>query len=248
MIQTPMRIFVFVVVSLTLAGAFSLTTVSAQSPPLPPAVLGGTAWLDGQLVPPGTLIQAMQGDTQLSRVTARNNGRFGPLQVPRPPGVGPVYFLVDGQRANIEMNWRAGFLQADLQLRAGLGAQPTPGPAATATPQPTSTARPGQPVAPTPAMVAGPAGPRGERGPAGPQGSAGPQGEPGLQGPAGPQGEQGPEGEEGPRGRKGESDGYGLYTLAAAGVAVLLALAALILAIVALSRRNRPAPGEENPG
>jgi hypothetical protein len=248
MIKWRWLVFVMAFVSLTLLGALSYSTVSAQSPPLPPAVLGGTAWLDGQLVPPGTLIQAMQGDTQLSRVTARNNGRFGPLQVPRPPGVGPVYFLVDGQRANIEMNWRAGFLQADLQLRAGLGAQPTPGPAATATPQPTSTARPGQPVAPTPAMVAGPAGPRGERGPAGPQGSAGPQGEPGLQGPAGPQGEQGPEGEEGPRGRKGESDGYGLYTLAAAGVAVLLALAALILAIVALSRRNRPAPGEENPG
>ena len=86
MIQTPMRIFVFVVVSLTLVGAFSLTTVSAQSPPSPPTVLAGTAWLDGQLVPPGTVIQAMQGDMELSHVKARNNGRFGPLKVKQPGG------------------------------------------------------------------------------------------------------------------------------------------------------------------
>ncbi len=231
-----------------LIGALAHASVSAQSPPSPPTVLGGTAWLDGELVPPGTLIEAMQGDVRLSRITTRNNGRFGPLQVPKPPGVGPVYFLIKGQRADVEMTWRAGFLQANLELRAGLGAQPAPGPAATATPRPTTPGT-GQTVAPTPVMVPGPAGPRGERGPAGPPGPPGPQGpqgEPGLMGPAGQQGEPGPEGEEGPRGRKGETDGYGLYTLAAAGLAVLLALVALILAIVALTRRNRPAAGSGN--
>ena len=119
MIRTPWLIFAIAVVALTLVGAVSSGTVSAQSPPSPPTVLAGTAWLDGQLVPPGTPIQAMQGDTRLSRVTARNDGRFGPLQVPKPPGVGPVYFLIDGQRADVEMEWRAGFLQADLELRAG---------------------------------------------------------------------------------------------------------------------------------
>ena len=232
MIKPRRLVFVLPICVAILFAALAHTTATAQSPPSPPTVLAGTAWLDGELVPPGTLIEAMQGDVRLSRITARNDGRFGPLQVPEPPGVGPVYFLIKGQRANVEMDWRAGFLQADLELRAGLGG----GPAPTATPSP----MPQPTVAPTPVTVPGPAGPRGERGPAGPpgpQGAAGPQGEPG---PAGPQGEAGQAGEEGPRGQMGESDGYGVYTLAAAGVAVLLALVALILSIVALSRRPRP--------
>ncbi len=231
MIRTPWLIFAIAVVALTLVGA-----VSAQSPPSPPTVLAGTAWLDGQLVPPGTLIQAMQGDTRLSRITARNDGRFGPLQVPKPAGVGPVYFLIDGQRADVEMEWRAGFLQADLELRAGLGRGPTPHA------DPTATPTPAQPAAPTAVMVPGPAGPRGERGPSGPPGppgAAGPQGQPGPAGPAGAQGETGPQGDAGPRGQQGDSEGYELYTLAAAGVAVVLALAALILSIVTFSRRDR---------
>ena len=236
-----------VLVLITVVGALAHTVVFAQSPPSPPTVLGGIAWLDGELAPPGTLIEAMQGDVRLSRITTRNNGRFGPLQIPKPPGIGPVYFLIDGQRADVEIEWRAGFLQAGLELRAGLGARPAP--SATATPPPTPTPRAGQPVAPTAVTVVGPAGPRGERGPAGPAGPPGPQGPQGDQGPpgaAGPQGEQGPEGEEGPRGRPGESEGYELYTLAAAGVAALLALVALALSIVALTRRNRPAPQPED--
>ena len=214
--------------------------VSAQSPPLPPTVLGGTAWLDGELVPPGTLIQAMQGNTELQRITVRTNGRFGPLQVRQPPGNGPVYFLIGGHRADNEMNWQPGFLQAGLELRAASTARPVP--AATAAPRPAATASPAQPVSPTAVTVAGPRGERGPAGPAGPQGAtgpAGPPGEPGTPGLQGPQGERGAEGEEGPRGRRGETSGYGLYTLVAAAVAVLLALAALIVAIVALSRRNR---------
>ena len=145
MIRNTAQRLALTVLMLTLAfllAALPYATASAQSPPSPPTVLGGTAWLDGQLVPPGTLIQAMQGSTQLSRITARTNGRFGPLQVSKPPGAGPVYFLVNGQRADIEMHWRAGFLQADLELRAGLGAQPAPAAAATATPRPAPTARP----------------------------------------------------------------------------------------------------------
>ena len=237
MIRAPWLIFAIAVVALTLFGAVSHATVSAQSPPMPPTVLAGTAWLDGELVRPGTLIEAMQGDVRLSRTTARNDGRFGPLQVPEPSGVGPVYFVIDGQIADAEMSWRAGFLQADLELRAGLGARPAPSTAAT--PVPTSTPIPAQSVAPTVVAVAGPAGPRGERGPGGPPGPAGPQGASGLPGPAGPQGAPGPKGEPGPPGQAGESDDYGLYTLAAAGVAVVLAFAALILSIVAFSRRDR---------
>ena len=231
MIRARWLVLVLPVGLAILFGAFAHATVLAQSPPSPPTVLAGTAWLDGQLVPPGTLIEAMQGDVRLSRITARNDGRFGPLQVPEPPGVGPVYFLIKGQRANVEMDWQAGFLQADLELRAGIGG----GPAPTATPTPMS-----QPTAtPAPVAVPGPAGPRGERGPSGPPGPPGAAGAQGQPGPAGPQGEAGQAGEEGPRGQQGESEGYGLYTLVAAVIAVLLALAALILSIMAFSRRAR---------
>lgn len=253
-IRSRYPIIILAAFVLTTLAILSHTPVSAQSPPLPPMVLAGTAWLDEELVPPGTLIEAMQGNVRISRTTARNDGRFGPLQVPQPTGVGPVYFLIDGQRADVEMPWRAGFLQPNLQLRTGSGVQPTPAPGATATPEPATPASPSQPVAPTAVVAVGPAGPQGERGPAGPagpQGPIGPPGEPGLQGPAGPQGEQGTEGEQGPRGRQGETDGYGLYTLVAAGLAVLLALVALILSIVTMSRRNRPAaaaPGNQDPG
>ena len=236
MIKARWLIFVLPVCLAMVFAALAHTAASAQSPPSPPTVLAGTAWLDGQLVPPGTLIEAMQGNTRVSRTTAKNDGRFGPLQVPKPPGIGPVYFVIDGQRADVEMEWRAGFLQADLELRAGLGGGPAPAPTPTAAPTLA------QPVAPTAAMVPGPAGPRGEPGPAGPPGAAGPagrQGDPGPAGSTGPQGPEGPAGGEGPRGQPGESDGYGLYTLIAAIVAALLALAALAISIVAWTRGNR---------
>ena len=229
MIGARRPVFVLAAFLVVLLGLFAHTTVSAQSPPSPPTVLGGTAWLDGELVPPGTLIEAMQGDVRLSRITTRNDGRFGPLQIPKPPGDGPVYFLVKGQRANVEIEWRAGFLQAGVELRAGAGAGPAI--AATATPRPAATPSGAQSVTPTAVMMPGPAGPRGERGPSGPPGPPGPpgpQGEPGAIGPVGPQGEPGSEGEEGPRGRQGEAAENGLYILAAAGIAALLALAALV--------------------
>ena len=236
MMKARLLIFFLSVCVVTVFGTLGQGAVSAQSPPSPPTVLAGTAWLDGQLVPLGTLIEAMQGDTRLSRTTAKNDGRFGPLQVPKPPGIGPVYFVIDGQRADVEMEWRAGFLQADLELRAGLGGGPAPAPTPTAAPTPA------QPVAPTAVMARGPAGPRGEPGPAGPPGSpgpAGPQGDPGPAGSAGPPGAEGPAGGEGPRGQPGESEGYGLYTLIAAIVAALLALVALVISIIALTRGNR---------
>lgn len=246
MIEARWLIFVMAILSLATFSALAYSPASAQAPALPPMVLAGTAWLEGELAPAGAVIQAMQVNTELGRTMVRAGGRFGPLRVSQPHGQGPVHFLVEGQRADVEKTWVSGFLQADLELRAPSAAQP----AATATPRPapTATARaaPTQRPAPTPAPVAiaGPRGERGPVGPAGPQGETGPPGPAGSPGPAGPagsQGEEGPPGEEGPRGRKGESDGYGLYTLAASGVAALLALAALVLSIVALSRRNRPA-------
>ena len=252
MIQTRWLIVIPAVITMTLLTALPSSPASAQAPNLPPMVLAGRAWLEGEPARAGSVIQAMQGDTELSRIAVRANGRFGPLQVSQPRGRGPIYFLVDGQRAGVEMNWRSGFLQADLELRAPSAGQPAP--TATPRPAPTTTARPTPvpQVAPTAMAIAGPPGERGPAGPPGPQGAtglAGPPGEPGPQGPPGERGPEGPEGEEGPRGRTGESGygGYDLYALIGAGAAGLLALVALIMAIMALSRRSRPAPVHAQP-
>ena len=245
--------WVIVFPAVFLLTALPYAAASAQAPNVPPAMLAGHAWIDGRFAPPGAVVQAMQGDTELGRSEVRENGRFGPLQVNPPPGRGPVRFLVNGYRTDVEMVWRSGFRQANLELRA-FSAGP---PAATVTPRPTNTPAPAAPVvnaptatpapaapvvsapAATPAVVAGPPGPQG---PAGPVGPPGPPGEPG---PEGPPGEPGPEGAEGPRGRTGVSSGYDLYTMGGVVIAALLALVALVLSIIALSRRPRaatPAP------
>ncbi|MDE2959438.1 MAG: hypothetical protein OXU28_05230 [Chloroflexota bacterium] len=249
MIQTRWLIVIPAVITMTLLTVLPSSPASAQAPNLPPMVLAGTAWLEGVPATAGAVIQAMQGDTELSRITVRANGRFGPLQVSQPRGRGPIHFLVNGQRADVEMSWTSGFLQADLELRAPSAGQPAATATPTPRPVPTATARPTPTQAPEPAAVAGPPGergPAGPPGPAGPQGASGPAGspgEPGPPGPEGPQGERGPEGEEGPRGRSVEPENdYDLYTLGAAGIAALLALVALALAIAALARRSRPAP------
>ena len=140
MIQTRWLIVIPAVITMTLLTALPSSPASAQAPNLPPMVLAGRAWLEGEPARAGSVIQAMQGDTELSRIAVRANGRFGPLQVSQPRGRGPIYFLVDGQRAGVEMNWRSGFLQADLELRAPSAGQPAP--TATPRPAPTTTARP----------------------------------------------------------------------------------------------------------
>ncbi len=244
---------VFLLTLASLLAWFPYATASAQAPNVPPAVLAGTAWLDGALAPPGATIMAMQGDRELARISVGADGRFGPLQISSPPSAGSVYFLVDGRRADYELTWRSGFLKADVELRAPAGAQPLP----MATPLPAATARPTNTPAPTaaPVMVTGPAGPpgpAGEPGPAGPPGPVGPQGESGAAGPPGPQGPagpEGPEGEEGPRGRtaESESDGYGFYALGAAGVAALLSVAALAVGVMALARGRSVRPAAAGP-
>ena len=243
---------------LTLVGSLTIAlflllalnwSAPAQAQPLPPAVLAGTAYLDGTPAPSGTVIRAMQGNTELAKVSVRGNGRFGPLQIRQPSGTGPVYFLIGDVRASYELNWSSAFLKADVELRAASGV-----------PSPTTSLPTNTPVSQGPQGAIGPAGPPGPQGvigpagPPGPQGAIGPAGPPGPQdaigpeappgppGPEGSRGQRGPEGEEGPRGRTGESSDYGLYTLGAAAIAVLLALSALVVAILALSKRSRPAP------
>ena len=238
--RTP---YLTLVGSLTIALSLLLAlnwSAPAQAQPLPPAVLAGTAYLDGTPAPSGTVIRAMQGNTELAKVSVRGNGRFGPLQIRQPSGTGPMYFLIGDVRASYELNWSSAFLKADVELRAASGV-----------PSPTTSLPTNTPVSQGPQGAIGPAGPPGPQGaigPAGPPspqgaiGPAGPPGEPGPPGPEGSRGQRGPEGEEGPRGRTGESSDYGLYTLGAAAIAVLLALSALVVAILALSKRSRPAP------
>ena len=241
MINARWLVFVLVVSLLTASAALSHSTAPAQAQPLPPAVLAGTAWLDGTPAPNGTVIRAMQGNIVLSEANVRANGRFGPLQIPQPPASGPVYFLIGNIRAGYELVWRSGFLKADVELRAAGDV-----PAATATPRPApATLSPTSTPIRLANSVPGPQGPQGARGPAGPPGppgAIGPPGPYGEAGPPGPEGQRGPEGEKGPRGRTGESNDYGFYALGAAGVAALLGLAGLIVGIVALSRRSHPAP------
>ena len=229
--------FAIAAILMSLLAALPTWPASAQSPNVPPAVLAGTAWVNGKLAPPGTLVVAMQGSSEVARIVVEAEGRFGPLLIESPPSNGPVYFTVDGAQAGYELTWKSGFLKADVELRAPTSEQPTATPTAIMVQGPA-----GPQGIPGPAGAAGQAGPSGERGPAGvqgPPGAIGPQGEPGAMGPAGPVGPQGPAGEEGRRGRSAESNDYGLYALGAAGLATLLALAALVVGIVALFRRSR---------
>ena len=250
--RTP---YLILVGSLTIALSLLLAlnwSAPAQAQPLPPAVLAGTAYLDGTPAPSGTVIRAMQGNTELAKVSVRGNGRFGPLQIRQPSGTGPVYFLIGDVRASYELNWSSAFLKADVELRAASGVPSPTTSLPTNTPVsqgPQGAIGPAGPPGPQGAIgPAGPPSPQGAIGPAGPPspqgaiGPAGPPGEPGPPGPEGSRGQRGPEGEEGPRGRTGESSDYGLYMLGAAAIAVLLALSALVVAILALSKRSRPPP------
>ena len=210
-------------------------TAYAQNPM--PSILAGVAWVDGEPAQAGLLVIAMQGDLELARTPVKDGGKFGPLQIPRPTGSGPIYFLVGDARADYGFRWISGAIVPGVELRATSEAAPAV--AATPTPAPVSTGV----MAPRPAGpqgATGPTGPQGEIGPSGeigPPGSSGPPGPPGVIGPMGPAGEAGPEGEAGPRDRAAESNNYDLYTLGAAGAGVLLAIAALGVAIMALSRR-----------
>jgi len=239
-----------IAITLTLLAALPRAPVSAQSPNLPPAILAGAAWLASEPAPAGTVIVAMQGDTELARAVVGAGGKFGVLQISRPPASGNIYFMIGDVRADAELVWHSGMRRADLELRPKVLEQP----AAVAIPLPTApilpanTPIPGPPGPPGERGPAGPPGPPGERGPAGPPGPAGPAGLSGTSGETGPPGPAGPEGEEGPRGRSARSNDYGLYALGAAGIATLLALAALIVAIMALSRlSSAPATPRASP-
>ncbi len=225
-----------ILITLALLAALPWSTASAQAPNRPPAIWGGLAWIDGELAPSGTPINAMQGATVLGQGVVEADGRFKPFQINQPTSGSSIIFLVGNALVPEPTRWVSGSIRLDLELQASTSS--TPEVAAT----PTRAAV----TAPVEQGPAGPAGPQGERGPTGSQGPPGERGLPGEPGSVGPQGVTGPAGpmgEEGRRGRSAESNNYGLYALGAAGIAALLALAALVVGIVALSRRATPADG-----
>ena len=59
--------------------ALPTPSVSAQAPSGPPAFLGGTAWVDGQLARPGAPVIAMHGNTVLGQGAVESGGRFKPF-------------------------------------------------------------------------------------------------------------------------------------------------------------------------
>ena len=240
-----------IALSVSLITILSWAPTSAQAPSGPPAFLGGTAWVDGQLARSGAPVVAMQGDTELGRGVVEADGKFKPFQISKPPTGNLIYFVVDGARAAGEEEWRSGRLDITLELRATSVSQPAP----TATPSPTAAHPPTNTPVPAPTVaIPGPQGPQGEVGPAGPAGPPGPQGvagPPGPPGPAGEAGQAGPRGEEGQRGRAGESESsssLGLYALIIAVIGALLGMAALVAGIMALNRRSSGSPGMPGDG
>ena len=199
------------------------TTTSSNTPM---TALRGKAWLDGEAAPPGTPVVAMQSGQELARTAVAEEGGFQ-IEIPKPPAGDIVYFTVGNTRADYELSWGDGDqLVNDLQ-------------AATDAPRPSDSAGSSGAPTPTAMVVPGSVAPQVGRGPVGPPGPSGERGPVGPQGEPGPRGPTGQEGEEGRRGRTGEASDYGAYVLGGIGIALLLAIAALLLSIIALFRRGK---------
>ena len=146
---------------------------------MPPVILGGTGYVDGQPAPAGAWIVALHDGKELARIKVREEGRFGPMEIPRPPAGGPISFTVADKPADLQLRWRSGSrLLQDLRAGAGVvpATLPPAQPAATATPIPTATPQRENTPTPTPVVLAGHPLRPGEHVPEGPEGEEGPGG------------------------------------------------------------------------
>lgn len=127
------------------AGTLGAGTVSAESPPSPPARFAGTVTVDGQPVPAGTVIEARIGNAAcgVTQTFMQGNQSRYVLDVPAlNPGATPncgvdgatVTFYIGGKRAAETGTW-ANYQLNELNLTY---TTPTP----TATASPTATPRP----------------------------------------------------------------------------------------------------------
>lgn len=159
---------------------------------------GGNAYIDNELAPEGTLIEALSAGTV---VAATTSSVLTPevnyiLIVPSPPSrVTTLTFRVGGHGARETAVWGQGVNIFPFNITAISSA--IPGPALTATPEPTLPLLTQLGTEGT-VLMQGPAGPRGFTGERGPEGAPGPAGKAGAQGPPG---EKGPQGEVGPTGQ-----------------------------------------------
>ena len=194
--------------------------VSAQE--VQPHAFAGTAKLDGQPAPNGTLITAYV-DGVSSGSGPVSNGRYGDagsFKVLQPPDANyfgkTITFRIGSFLANAVYDWtRGGVDGLDLtgprQTVANTPTPnptntptptPTPTPTVTPTPAPTNTATPIPPTN-TPVIIVGEQGPPGAPGEHGAPGGRGQQGEAGAKGLPGERGQEGIPGERGPRGDPG---------------------------------------------
>lgn len=177
------------------------STATGQSDPSV-ARFGGNAYIDNELAPEGTLIEALSAGTVLAATTAST---LVPevnyvLIVPRPPlsRVTTLTFRVGGYEAKETAVWEPGVDIFPFNITAVSSA--IPGSALTTTPEPAAPLRNAirdEGIVLIPGL-AGPQGPQGFTGDRGPEGAPGPAGEAGVQGPPG---EKGPRGEVGPPGQ-----------------------------------------------
>jgi hypothetical protein len=128
------------------AGTFGASTVSAESPPNPPARFAGTVRVDGQPVPAGTVIEARIGNAACGvtqTFTQGGQSRYV-LDVPAlDPGATPncgvdgavVTFFIGGKRAAQTGTWR-NYQLNELNLTY---TTPTPTVSPTPTPRPPRT-------------------------------------------------------------------------------------------------------------
>ena len=131
------------VVLFAASGALGATTVSAESPPNPPARFVGSVLVDGQAPAGGTLIEARIGSATCGATTTFAAGGESRYVIDSPaldPGANPncgvdgavVTFYIGGKKANETGSWK----NYQLNTVNLTYTTPTPSASATATPKP----------------------------------------------------------------------------------------------------------------
>ena len=213
----------------------------------------GNAYIDGELAPDGTLVEALSSGNTVSATIVRTRSdkiNFS-LYVERPHRGTNLTFRIAGFHAEQQAVWREDSITFPFDLNAASTEVPAQG-VIQGPSGPPGVAGPAGEIGPVgPAGAAGPAGPAGPQGPEGPEGPAGPTGPQGPQGATGAQGPAGADGQDGSPGLQGEKGEAGIpgepgdvgpagpagggllaiIALAVAGVAVLLAFIAFYEAI-----------------
>ena len=196
-VTTKLALSAVVLVAVTVVLLSSVPSTATGQSDSSVARFWGNAYIDNELAPEGTLIEALSAGTVVASTTVRV---LVPevnyiLNVPPPSPVATLTFRVGGYEAMETAVWEQGVDTFPFDITAISSA--IPGSALTTTPGPTLTFVT-QSETEGIVVIQGPAGPQGVTGERGPEGAPGPTGKAGVQG---PQGEKGPQGEIGPTGK-----------------------------------------------